>query len=120
MNALFIGLKIEMEVSKMKGTKNQIILINGSYYHSDRPRDCQDCFFCKNRKKGCTLGWENCYYLAEVILSEQEKKCEGCPYVRGRFCAAGSCYKDLRKWQQENLGKNIRPVMKEGGVAHVG
>ncbi len=104
----------------MKGTKSQTILINGSYYYSDRPRDCQDCFFCKNRKQGCTLGWENCYYLAKVIMTEQEKKCEDCPYVKGRFCVAASCYKDLNKWERESREENVRTVMKEGGMAYVG
>ena len=31
------------------------------------------CFFWKNRKVGCSLGSENCYYLAEVVKTEQEK-----------------------------------------------
>ncbi len=104
----------------MKTPKKKFIVIGGFRYHADRPADCHGCSFWKNQKKGCTLGWENCYYLAEVILTEQEKKCEGCPYVRGRYCVASSCYKDLRKWQQEYLGKSVQPVMKEGGLTHVG
>ena len=42
-----------------------IIIIDGVRYHSDRPSSCRGCYFWKNRKVGCTLGKENCYYLAE-------------------------------------------------------
>ena len=58
-------------------------MIDGVRYYAERPHDCRKCFFWKNRKVGCTLGRENCYYLAEVIKTEQEKKCENCPYAKG-------------------------------------
>ena len=45
--------------------KNDTIVIDGARYHADRPRSCRACYFWKNRKVGCTLGTENCYYLAE-------------------------------------------------------
>ena len=44
---------------------NKTILIDGVRYHKDRPASCRQCYFWKNRKVGCTLGKENCYYLAE-------------------------------------------------------
>ncbi len=45
--------------------KNGTIVIDGIRYHADRPASCWSCYFWKNRKIGCTLGKENCYYLAE-------------------------------------------------------
>ena len=43
----------------------ETIIIDGVCYYADRPRSCRGCFFWKNRKVGCTLKKENCYYLAE-------------------------------------------------------
>ena len=43
----------------------ETIIIDGVRYYADRPRSCRGCFFWKNRKVGCTLKKENCYYLAE-------------------------------------------------------
>lgn len=104
----------------MRGTKRKTKLIDGVRYYTDRPSDCRNCFFWKNRKKGCTLGKENCYYLAEPVKTEQEKKCEDCPYATGRPCVTASCYKDLRKWQLERWNKSVLPMAKEGGLVHVG
>ena len=54
--------------------KNDTIMIDGVRYHADRPRSCRACYFWKNRKAGCTLGRENCYYLAVPgRVSEKEK-----------------------------------------------
>ena len=47
----------------------------------------------KNRKKGCVLGKENCYYLIEP--PKGPSKCEGCPYKRAKPCVLVPCYKDL-------------------------
>ena len=33
---------------------------------SPAPRSCRGCYFWKNRKTGCVLKKENCYYLAEA------------------------------------------------------
>ena len=55
-----------------------IIIIDGVRYHSDRPSSCRGCYFWKNRKVGCTLGKENCYYLAES--PKKKSPCEGCCY----------------------------------------
>ena len=43
----------------------KIITINVVRYHADRPVRCSECYFWKNYKVGCTIGEENCYYLAE-------------------------------------------------------
>ena len=51
------------------------------------------CFFWKNRKKGCVLGKENCYYLIEP--PKGPSKCEGRPYKRAKPCVLVPCYKDL-------------------------
>ena len=51
----------------------------------------------KNRKKGCVLGKENCYYLIEP--PKGPSKCDGCPYKRVKPCVLVPCY--LR------LGKNL-------------
>ena len=62
-------------------TRRKTIVIDGVHYFADKPETCRKCFFWKNRKAGCILGTENCYYLAEVIKTEQETKCENCCYV---------------------------------------
>ena len=74
-------------------SKKKTKVIDGVRYYSDRPNNCKHCFFWKNRKVGCFLGEENCYYLAEPIKTEQENKCEGCSYAKGQICVSASCYK---------------------------
>ena len=93
--------------------QRKTIMIDGVRYYADRPHDCRKCFFWKNRKVGCTLGKENCYYLAEVIKTEQEKKCENCPYAKGQPCVTASCYKDLEHWLQELRARAVKLMMKE-------
>jgi hypothetical protein len=51
------------------------VTMDGIRYHASRPADCRHCFFWKNRKKGCVLGKENCYYLIEP--PKGPSKCEG-------------------------------------------
>ena len=87
-----------------KDVKPHIVLIDGVKYYSDKPETCRSCFFWKNRKVPCILGQENCYYLAEIIQSEQQKKCEDCCYASGRSCVSATCYKDLMA--QFNASKN--------------
>ena len=60
------------------------IMIDGVRCHADRPADCRFCQFWKNRRRGCILGRENCYYLAQVVITEEERKCEGCRYAVGK------------------------------------
>ena len=32
-------------------------------YASDKPKDCKFCYYWNSRKKDCSLGKENCYYI---------------------------------------------------------
>lgn len=57
-----------------KKARRKTILIDGIRYYDDKPDTCRKCFFWKNRKVGCVLGTQNCYYLAEAVKTEQEKK----------------------------------------------
>jgi hypothetical protein len=58
--------------------EKETIIIDGVHYYADRPRSCRGCFFWKNRKVGCTLKKENCYYLAES--PKPTSPCAGCSY----------------------------------------
>ena len=60
-----------------KKVKRKTILIDGIRYYDDKPDTCRKCFFWKNRKVGCVLGTQNCYYLTEAVKTEQEKKSLG-------------------------------------------
>ena len=91
-----------------KRARRRIVLIDGIRYYDDKPGTCRGCFFWKNRKAGCILGQENCYYLAEAIKTEQEKKCEGCCYAQGRPCVSAVCSKELEAWLRA----------KKAGVSH--
>ena len=64
------------------------VTMDGIRYHASRPADCRHCFFWKNRKKGCVLGKENCYYLIEP--PKGPSKCEGVPLQAGKALCAGS------------------------------
>ena len=55
-----------------KKVRRKTILIDGIRYYDDKPDTCRKCFFWKNRKVGCVLGTQNCYYLAEAVKTEQE------------------------------------------------
>ena len=79
--------QIKEDIEMSKKAKRKIILIDGIRYYADRPDTCRKCFFWKNRKVGCILGKQNCYYLAEAVTTAQEKKCEGCCYAKGQPCA---------------------------------
>ena len=81
-----------------KKVRRKTILIDGIRYYDDKPDTCRKCFFWKNRKVGCVLGTQNCYYLAEAVKTEQEKKCEGCCYAKGHPCVSAVCYKELDAW----------------------
>lgn len=66
---------------------------DGARYAADKPRDCRYCYFWKNKKRGCILGEENCYYL----ITEPDRPltpCDGCPYGRDRPCI-GWCTKKI-------------------------
>ena len=72
------GAKHILRIRRIPVNNNKIILIDGVRYHKDRPASCRQCYFWKNRKAGCTLGRENCYYLAES--PKPANPCEGCCY----------------------------------------
>lgn len=55
---------------------------------------CAYCYFWGGKKKGCTLGEENCYYLLKEVPKEKTK-CDGCPYKKGDPCI-GWCTKCLK------------------------
>lgn len=76
----------------MSQNLKRTIIIDGVRYHADRPSSCKNCFFWKNNKKGCVLGRNNCYYLAEI---PKKTKCDSCPYANGRTCVTLSCYQEL-------------------------
>ncbi len=48
--------------------ENETIMIDGVRYYADRPNSCRGCFFWKNRKAGCSLKKENCYFQIAFIL----------------------------------------------------
>ena len=50
------------------------------------------------------------FYLAEAVMTEQEKKCEGCCYAKGQPCVSVTCYKDLEAWLRAKRAR------KEGGA----
>ena len=82
------------------------VTMDGIRYHASRPADCRHCFFWKNRKKGCVLGKENCYYLIEP--PKGPSKCEGCPYKRAKPCVLVPCYKDLMRYlNKQNIAPSI-------------
>ena len=93
------------DIVMRKIARHNTILIYGIRYYAEKPETCRMCFFWKNRKVGCILGKQNCYYLAEAVMTEQEKKCEGCCYAKGQPCVSACCYKDLDKWLQERRKK---------------
>ena len=64
-------------------------------YAADKPDDCRFCYFWKNRKQGCRLGKENCYYLISVP-PKPKTECDGCPYGRDHPCS-GWCTKKIMR-----------------------
>ena len=64
------------------------------------------------------------------MKTEQEKKCENCPYAKGGPCVTASCYKDLEKWLRDRRAKTVQKIMQEernvvrrqrnGGTVYVG
>ena len=48
--------------------------------------------------------------MKAAVMTEQEKKCEGCCYAKGQPCVSATCYKDLEAWLR------AKRVRKEGGA----
>ena len=93
-------------------SKKKTKLIDGIRYYADRPNNCKHCFFWKNKKAGCILGKENCYYLAAPIKTYQESECTGCSYAHGAPCVTACCYKQLDRWLAS------RRAAQKAGTAH--
>ena len=91
------------------------VTMDGIRYHASRPADCRHCFFWKNRKKGCVLGKENCYYLIEP--PKGPSKCEGCPYKRAKPCVLVPCYGGDNPSAKS---QGMKQLMAGGGVALIG
>lgn len=68
-------------------------------YSSDKPKDCRYCYYWKNKKVGCTLGVEKCYY--RISPTKEDSECDGCPYGRASPCI-GWCTKRIL----EEMGMN--------------
>ena len=79
--------------------KRKTILIDGVRYYADRPRNCRGCYFWKNRKAGCTLGKENCYYLAES--PKKKSPCDGCCYAPCIGVCMKKCMNEVLKTGME-------------------
>ena len=99
-----------------KKVRRKTILIDGIRYYDDKPDTCRKCFFWKNRKVGCVLGTQNCYYLAEAVKTEQEKKCEGCCYAKGHSCVSAVCYKELDAWLRAIRANRANRAKEEGAT----
>lgn len=66
-------------------------------YASDKPKDCKFCYYWNSRKKDCSLGKENCYYiLPEKKAVKKKSPCEGCPYGAVRPCI-GYCLREIQQ-----------------------
>jgi len=90
------------------------VAIEGVRYHKAKPHTCRKCFFWKNKKTGCVLGTENCYFLAEKIKTPEEKKCEGCPYGRAdQICVAACCFRDLEQDMRKSRAQTVREMIRE-------
>ena len=83
-------------------SKDNIIIIDGLRYHADRPSNCRACFFWKNRKAGCELGKEHCYYLAES--PKKKSPCEGCCYGH----CVSFCMKKILGYKPEEVPASVR------------
>ena len=82
--------------------ERETIMIDGVRYYADRPRSCRGCFFWKNRKTGCVLKEENCYYLAEA--PKRKSPCEGCCYGP----CVSFCMKKILGYKGEEVPASVR------------
>ena len=77
----------------------ETIVIDGVRYYADRPKSCRGCFFWKNRKAGCSLKKENCYYLAES--PKKKSPCDGCCYGPCVSFCMKKCMNEVFKTKME-------------------
>jgi len=91
-------------MGKSKGL--EVSTLSGTVYSPDKPKNCRYCYFWKNKKVGCELGVDNCYY--RISESKVVSECDGCPYGRASPCI-GWCTKRILK----EMG--MTPFQKRGG-----
>ena len=84
---------------EVKSMENETIMIDGVRYYADRPTSCRGCFFWKNRKAGCSLKKENCYYLAES--PKKKSPCDGCCYGPCVSFCMKKCMNEVFKTKME-------------------
>lgn len=68
--------------------------MSGIRYSEDKPKDCRFCYFWKDKKTGCELGRENCFY--RLNDEKQISECGSCPYGRASPCI-GWCTRKILK-----------------------
>lgn len=68
-------------------------VIDGVRYFKDRPKNCRQCYFWGNIRRGCVLPDGNCYYRIHAAR-KQVSPCTNCPYGRNAPCV-GWCTKKL-------------------------
>ena len=85
--------------------EKETIMIDGVRYYADRPKSCRGCFFWKNRKAGCSLKKENCYYLAES--PKKNSPCKGCCYAP----CVSFCMKKCMNSGPEQDGSEMQAVL---------
>ena len=79
--------------------EKETIVIDGVRYYADRSTSCRGCFFWKNRKTGCSLKKENCYYLAES--PKKKSPCDGCCYGPCVSFCMKKCMNEVFKTKME-------------------
>jgi hypothetical protein len=75
-------------------------------FAEDKPRDCQYCYWWGGKKRGCTLGEENCYYIIPEKTKKKKNPCEECPYGKGGPCI-GFCMKELLQSSRKGSGGKV-------------
>lgn len=70
-------------------------MINGVRYSRLKPEKCKNCFFYKNKRKGCIFGGlDHCYFLLESP-KKVKSRCTDCPYAKEKPCVLVPCYQEL-------------------------
>ena len=65
-------------------------------YAEEKPKECRLCYFWRGKKRGCSLGEENCYYLIQTP-DKPKSECDGCPYGKNQPCIGWCTKKILQK-----------------------
>lgn len=77
-------------------------------YSSDKPIDCNYCYFYDEKKDSCTN--KKCYYIIpyEEKVAYAEGDCRGCAYGRASLCIGYCTLKnlmDLKVRREQNAGR---------------